>query len=85
MLSGNRETHWAARQLSHNQGRERGTVMDVRAAVALKAGQPLEITTVQPEGPREGEVLVEVSATGVSRIGFELMKLGKSIRRVVTL
>jgi len=60
--------------------------MDVRAAVTLKAaGQPLEITTVQPEGPREGEVLVEVGATGVCRTGFELMKLGKSIRRVVTL
>jgi len=39
--------------------------MDVRAAVATKAGQPLEITTVQLEGPREGEVLVEIKATGV--------------------
>src|SRR3954452_16997446 len=39
--------------------------MDVRAAVAVKAGQPLEITTVQLEGPREGEVLVEIKATGV--------------------
>src|SRR6202012_5719913 len=39
--------------------------MDVRAALAVKAGQPLEITTVQLEGPREGEVLVEVKATGV--------------------
>jgi S-(hydroxymethyl)glutathione dehydrogenase/alcohol dehydrogenase len=39
--------------------------MDVRAAVAVAAGQPLEITTVQLEGPREGEVLVEIKATGV--------------------
>src|SRR5579863_2439606 len=39
--------------------------MEVRAAVAVKAGQPLEITTVQLEGPREGEVLVEIRATGV--------------------
>jgi Zn-dependent alcohol dehydrogenase len=39
--------------------------MDVRAAVATKAGHPLEITTVQLEGPREGEVLVEIKATGV--------------------
>jgi S-(hydroxymethyl)glutathione dehydrogenase/alcohol dehydrogenase len=39
--------------------------MDVRAAVAVKAGQPLEITTVQLDGPREGEVLVEIKATGV--------------------
>jgi len=39
--------------------------MDVRAAVAYEAGKPLEITTVQLEGPRAGEVLVEIKATGV--------------------
>jgi len=39
--------------------------MDVRAAVALEAGQPLSIETVQLEGPKEGEVLVEVKATGI--------------------
>ena len=39
--------------------------MDVRAAVATVAGNPLEVTTVQLEGPREGEVLVEIKATGV--------------------
>ena len=37
--------------------------MDVRVAVA--AGKPLEVTTVQLEGPREGEVLVEIKATGI--------------------
>ena len=39
--------------------------MDVRAAVAFEAGKPLEVTTVQLEGPKEGEVLVEVKATGI--------------------
>jgi S-(hydroxymethyl)glutathione dehydrogenase / alcohol dehydrogenase len=39
--------------------------MDVRAAVAWKAGDPLTIETVQLEGPRAGEVLVEVKATGL--------------------
>jgi S-(hydroxymethyl)glutathione dehydrogenase/alcohol dehydrogenase len=39
--------------------------MDVRAAVALKAGAPLSIETVQLQGPRAGEVLVEIKATGV--------------------
>ena len=39
--------------------------MDVRAAVAYQAGKPLVIETVQLEGPRAGEVLVEVKATGV--------------------
>jgi S-(hydroxymethyl)glutathione dehydrogenase/alcohol dehydrogenase len=39
--------------------------MDVRAAVAWKAGEPLTIETVQLEGPRAGEVLVELKATGL--------------------
>ena len=39
--------------------------MDVRAAVAFEAGKPLQIETVQLEGPRAGEVLVEVKATGL--------------------
>ncbi len=39
--------------------------MDVRAAVAFEAGKPLSIETVQLEGPREGEVLVELKATGI--------------------
>ncbi len=39
--------------------------MDVRAAVAHKAGEPLSIETVNLEGPRAGEVLVEVKATGI--------------------
>ncbi len=39
--------------------------MDVRAAVAFAAGEPLSIETVQLEGPKAGEVLVEVKATGV--------------------
>src|SRR5476649_1625834 len=39
--------------------------MDVRAAVAHKSGAPLSIETVQLQGPRDGEVLVEIKATGV--------------------
>ena len=39
--------------------------MDVRAAVAFAPGKPLEVTTVQLDGPRAGEVLVEIKATGV--------------------
>src|SRR6476469_6683034 len=39
--------------------------MDVRAAVAFKAGSPLSIETVRLEGPRAGEVLVEIKATGI--------------------
>ena len=39
--------------------------MDVRAAVAHEAGKALAIETVQLEGPQDGEVLVEIKATGV--------------------
>ena len=39
--------------------------MEVRAAVAHKAGEPLSIETVELEGPKAGEVLVEIKATGV--------------------
>jgi len=39
--------------------------MDVRAAIAHKAGAPLTIETVQLAGPRAGEVLVELKATGI--------------------
>ena len=39
--------------------------MKVRAAVARKAGKKLSIETVDLEGPREGEVLVEIKATGI--------------------
>ncbi len=39
--------------------------MKTRAAVAHRAGQPLVIETVDLEGPRAGEVLVEIRATGV--------------------
>src|SRR5215469_11074031 len=39
--------------------------MDVRAAVAFEPGKPLSIETVQLEGPKAGEVLVELKATGI--------------------
>ena len=39
--------------------------MDVRAAVAWAANQPLTIETVHLEGPKAGEVLIEVMATGI--------------------
>ena len=39
--------------------------MKVRAAVAFRAGAPLSIETVDLDGPRAGEVLVEIRATGI--------------------
>nr|WP_294512425.1 S-(hydroxymethyl)glutathione dehydrogenase/class III alcohol dehydrogenase [uncultured Rhodopila sp.] len=39
--------------------------MKVRAAVARQAGKTLSLETVDLEGPREGEVLVEIKATGI--------------------
>ncbi|MBV8156192.1 MAG: S-(hydroxymethyl)glutathione dehydrogenase/class III alcohol dehydrogenase [Dyella sp.] len=39
--------------------------MKVRAAVAREAGKPLSLEEVDLEGPRAGEVMVEVKATGI--------------------
>ncbi len=39
--------------------------MRTRAAVAVKAGQPLEVMEVNLDGPKAGEVLVEIKATGI--------------------
>jgi S-(hydroxymethyl)glutathione dehydrogenase/alcohol dehydrogenase len=39
--------------------------MKTTAAVAFQAGKPLEIVTLDLEGPKAGEVLVEIKATGV--------------------
>ncbi|HLM45168.1 MAG TPA: S-(hydroxymethyl)glutathione dehydrogenase/class III alcohol dehydrogenase [Myxococcaceae bacterium] len=39
--------------------------MDIKAAVAFEPGKPLRIETVQLEGPKAGEVLVELKATGI--------------------
>jgi S-(hydroxymethyl)glutathione dehydrogenase / alcohol dehydrogenase len=39
--------------------------MKVRAAIAVKAGAKLEVDEVDLAGPKEGEVLVEIKATGI--------------------
>ena len=39
--------------------------MKTRAAVAFEAGKPLEVVEVDLEGPKAGEVLVEMKATGI--------------------
>ena len=39
--------------------------MRTRAAVALAAGKPLEIMEVNLDGPKAGEVLIEIKATGI--------------------
>ncbi len=39
--------------------------METRAAVAHKAGEPLSIETISLEGPKAGEVMVEIKATGI--------------------
>jgi S-(hydroxymethyl)glutathione dehydrogenase/alcohol dehydrogenase len=39
--------------------------LKVKAAVAFEAGKPLEVELIDLDGPREGEVLVKLAATGV--------------------
>jgi len=44
---------------------EENDMVASRAAVAHQAGKPLTIETIEVHGPREGEVLVEIKATGI--------------------
>ncbi len=44
--------------------------MKTRAAVAWKAGQPLTLEEVELEGPKSGEVLVEIKATGLCHTDY---------------
>ena len=44
--------------------------MKTRAAVAWKAGEPLTIETVDLQGPKFGEVLVEIKATGICHTDY---------------
>jgi len=44
--------------------------LKTQAAVAWTAGAPLSIETVDLEGPRAGEVLVEVKATGICHTDY---------------
>ena len=39
--------------------------MKTKAAIAYAAGKPLEIVTLDLDGPKAGEVLIELKATGV--------------------
>jgi S-(hydroxymethyl)glutathione dehydrogenase/alcohol dehydrogenase len=40
-------------------------IVKVKAAIANKAGEPFEVDSVELEGPKAGEVLVEIKATGI--------------------
>ncbi len=58
--------------------------MKTRAAVAFAPKQPLQIEEVDLEGPRHGEVLVEIKATGICRVRRRARAhSGDSIRAVV--
>ena len=44
--------------------------MKTKAAVAWKSGEPLTIETVDLDGPKFGEVLVEIKATGICHTDY---------------
>ncbi len=56
--------------------------MRTRAALAVEAGKPLVVTEVELEGPRAGEVLVEVKATGICHTDDFTLSGGGSGRAV---
>src|ERR1700726_3245043 len=51
--------------IGSRQPEAREEVVETRAAVAFKAGEPLKLEKVQLDGPKDGEVLVEINATGI--------------------
>jgi S-(hydroxymethyl)glutathione dehydrogenase / alcohol dehydrogenase len=55
------------RRSKHHPGESEAgrNMMQVRAAVARRAGEKLNLETVELDGPRDGEVLVEIKATGI--------------------
>ena len=53
--------------------------MKTKAAVAWKSGAPLTIETVDLEGPKTGEVLVEITATGICHTDYYTLS-GAEIR-----
>src|SRR6516162_7424540 len=56
----------AARALDHTSfSTRRKSAMKTRAAVALEKAKPLQIAEVELDGPKPGEVMVEVKATGI--------------------
>ena len=57
----------------------KGLPMKTRAAVAYEAGKPLVIEEVDLEGPKAGEVLVEIKATGVCHTD-EFTRSGAAVR-----
>lgn len=57
--------------------------MKTRAAVAVEAGKPLEVMDVNLEGPKNGEVLVEIKATGICHTDEIYFVWGRS-RRIVS-
>ena len=52
--------------------------MQTRAAIARKAGDALSLETVELDGPREGEVLVEIKATG-PWVHMPMLRLKRSL------
>src|SRR5215510_6174819 len=60
-----RATNYVAGQACAQSSSSWRICMDVKAAVAMAPDQPLEIVTVQLDGPKAGEVMVEIKATGI--------------------
>src|SRR5512147_2155433 len=56
--------------LSMIRSATRERLMKTRAAVALEAKKPLEIVELDLEGPRQGEGLIEVKATGICHTDY---------------
>ena len=56
--------------------------MKIKAAVAYAAKEPLRLEEIELEGPRAGEVLVKLAATGVCHTDAYTMSVAKGFRQI---
>src|SRR6185312_11906264 len=56
---------WATRVEQSKREAKQDSTMKTRAAIAFEAKKPLEIVELDLDGPKAGEVLVEIKATGI--------------------
>ena len=59
--------------------------MKTRAPEAFEAKKPLEIVELDLEGPKAGEVLVEIMATGICHTGAHKIEIDPMITQVLSL
>ena len=65
-----------SRTLSHGS---REKVYRIKAAILRKRGGPLEIESIEMDGPRDDEVLVRIVASGICRTDIDFCDINRAM------